>query len=303
MVELLSLIRLPEITKTMLSGRFDLIDLPSEGDERDTILAEKGGAVRGIVTGSRGYVTEDLLIRLPALEHVACFTAGQDFVDIPAVEKRGIRLTNNSAALAESVADLAMGLLLAVARDIPGADAHVRAGKWPDGRYGPGGLLAARRMGIVGLGHIGQGIARRAAGFGTEIGYFGRSQKDVPYRFFDDLAAMAEWANLLVLSIPGGPQTDGIVTADILKALGPDGWFINVARGSVVDQDALITALQNGTIDRAGLDVFAREPHVPQALIGLPNVVLSPHQGSNTKEALEIRSRHLLSTLLETFGE
>ncbi len=303
MTDILTLIPLPELTRATLDGPFTLHALPAPGEGRDRMLADIGPRVRGIVTGTRGTVDAALLDRLPALRLVACFTAGQDMVDIPAVLSRGIALTNNSAALADSVADLAMGLLLAIARDIPGADAHVRAGRWPQGRYRPGALIGARRFGIVGLGNIGRGIALRLQGFGAEIGYFGRAEKpDAPWRFFGDITRMATWADVLMVAIAGGPGTDNLVSARVIEALGPKGWLVNVARASVVDQAALVSALAEGRLERAALDVFENEPHVPPELIALPNLVLSPHQGSSTDEALEVRTRHLLATLREHLG-
>ena len=302
MLDLLTLVDLPPLTQDCLKRHFRLHPVPSDEDERADLLVRIGAQSRALVTGYGGRVTDGLLASLPALEIVACFTAGQDMVDLAAAKRGGIRVTNNSAALAPSVADLAMGLLLSVARDITGADRYVREGRWAHARYGPGRLMSARRMGLIGLGRIGTGIARRAQGFGIETAYHARREKaDVPWRYFGDLSEMAQWADILMVCVPGTPETDGMVDRGILDRLGPDGWLVNVSRGSIVDQDALVEALRAGRIERAGLDVFADEPHVPKALAELPNVVLSPHQGSNTIEALQVRSEHLLLTLMEHF--
>jgi lactate dehydrogenase-like 2-hydroxyacid dehydrogenase len=302
MIDVLALIRPFPPTDELLDATFNMHMLPKEQPERDEMLDRVGSKVRALVTGTNGFVDDALLARLPALEIIACFSAGMDPIDLDAVHRRNLKVFNNSEALLDTVADLAMGLLLALARDIPGADAHVREGKWLERRYRPGHLLRGRRMGIVGLGNIGRGIARRAEPFGIEIGYNGPNPKDVPYRYFADLMAMAEWADILMLSLPGGPETNGLVTAEILDALGPQGWLVNVARGSVVDEAALVRAIVEKRIGGAALDVFAKEPQVPQALIDSDRVILSPHQGSSSVEVLPIRAELTVGTLRRHFG-
>jgi lactate dehydrogenase-like 2-hydroxyacid dehydrogenase len=302
MIELLALIKVPSPAAEAIAAHYTVHQLPEPGPEREAMLAEVGPRIRGIVTGTRGFVREDLLERLPALEIVACYTAGVDPIDVEAVKRRGIALFNNSAALNDTVADFALALLLGVARDITGGDAHVRANAWPKGRYRPGNLLRGRKTGIVGLGGIGSAIAQRCVGFGMDLAYFGPRPKDVPYRYEPDLLALANWADTLILSCPGGPETVNLVNADVLKALGPQGWLINVARGSVVDETALIAALENGTLERAGLDVFANEPNVPAELMALDRVLLSPHQGSSSVEVLPLRAEIILGQLRDHFG-
>lgn len=273
------------------------------GPERDRQLAEIGARIRGIFTGTGGIVDAAMLERLPNLEIISCYSAGLDPIDVEAAEARGVIVRNNSPALADSVAELGMALLMAVARDVIGADAYVRAGKWLEKRYRQGHLLRGRKMGIVGLGHIGSSVARRAEAFGMEIGYHGRHrQPDKPQRYFASLAEMAEWAEVLMLTCPGGPETHHIVNAGILRALGPEGWVINLARGTVIDEAAMVELLEKGELGAAGLDVFENEPVVPEALLRSGRVVLSPHQGSATVEITPHRVKYFVDTLVEHFA-
>lgn len=235
---------------------------------------------RAIVGGGMSRVDAALLDRLPALEIIAIHGVGHDGVDLDAAKARGVRVTTTPDVLTEDVADLALALMLAVQRRIAVNDRIVRDGGWkvPLARRASG-----RRIGIFGLGRIGSAIARRALPFSSEILYTARSAKpDLPYRFVPDLTALAEASDVLIVAAPGGSDTDGAVDRAVLEALGPEGVLVNIARGSLVDQDALIDALQAGRIAGAGLDVFADEPDVPLALRALDQVVLSPHQGSAT---------------------
>jgi lactate dehydrogenase-like 2-hydroxyacid dehydrogenase len=270
---------------------------------RETVLAEHGPQIRAIMTGTGGTVDEATLARAPNVEVITVFSAGLDMIDLEATAKRNIVVKGNSPAMADAVGEMAMALLMALARDIPGADAYVRAGGWLTKRYHQGHLLRGRKMGIVGLGHIGSSVARRAEAFGIEIGYTGRHrQADKPYRYFADIKALAEWADTLVLTCPGNDETFHLVDADVMKALGPTGYVINVARGTVVDEAALIAALADGTIAGAALDVFENEPKVPQALLESRKVILSPHQGSSTLEITPHRIAYFVGALTEHFG-
>jgi lactate dehydrogenase-like 2-hydroxyacid dehydrogenase len=219
--------------------------------------------------------------RLPALEIVAIHGVGHDRLDLDALAARGVRVTTTPGVLTEDVADQAIALMLAVQRRIVTNDALVRGGGWaaPLGRRASG-----RRIGIFGLGQIGHAIALRAAPFASELLYSARSEKPVPWRFVPDIAALAEASDVLILAAPGGAETQKIVDAAVLDRLGPGGVLVNIARGSLVDEDALIAALAEGRIAGAGLDVFAEEPRVPEALRALDNAVLAPHQGSATEE-------------------
>jgi lactate dehydrogenase-like 2-hydroxyacid dehydrogenase len=206
-------------------------------------------------------------------------------VDVPAAIEHGIPVTHTPDVLTDDVADLAMGLVLSVGRTIPQADKFVRAGQWPNGPIALARKVSGARMGIVGMGRIGKAIAKRASGFGMSIAYTARTEKpDSGYRFFASAAALAAQVDFLVVITPGGAGTHHLINAEVLKALGARGFLINVARGSVVDEQALIEALQNGTIAGAGLDVFANEPQVPEAFWSMGNVVLTPHMASATTE-------------------
>jgi lactate dehydrogenase-like 2-hydroxyacid dehydrogenase len=203
----------------------------------------------------------------------------------------------------DDVAELGMTLLMALARDVVGADAYVRRGDWRTARYRPGHLLRDRKIGIVGLGQIGRSVAKRAAAFGMEIGYHGRhEQKSQPYRYFPRLLDMAEWAEVLMLTCPGGKETFHLVDAAVLAALGADGWVVNVARGTVIDDAAMIAALEDGSLSGAGLDVFENEPEVPQALLDSSKVVLMPHQGSATVEITPYRVAHFVGAVVDHFA-
>jgi hydroxypyruvate reductase len=225
------------------------------------------------------------MARQPGLKFIAVFGAGYDRVDTAAAKSRGIALANTPAVTDICVADMAMALLLATSRQICIGDRHVRAGRWPQGRLPLATRFSGRRLGIFGLGGIGTAIARRAAGFDIEIGYHNRRRRgDVPYRYFEDLAALADWADYLVVACPASPETHRRVDAAVLAALGPAGILVNIARGAIVDEDALVEALEKRTIAGAGLDVFAEEPKVPPRLFALDNVVLAPHVAGSTHE-------------------
>jgi lactate dehydrogenase-like 2-hydroxyacid dehydrogenase len=230
-------------------------------------------------------VPGSLLRQLPQAKVVSVFGVGYDGVDVTSAVELGLPVTHTPGVLSDDVADLAMGLVLAVGRQIARADQFVRAGRWPQGPLALGRKVSGARMGIVGMGRIGQAIAHRAQAFGMSIAYTTRTVKtDLPYRYVADATALARESDFLVVITPGGAGTRHLINAQVLQALGPNGFLINVARGSVVDEQALIEALQNGTIAGAGLDVFADEPRVPEALWTMPHVVLTPHMASATTQ-------------------
>lgn len=275
---------------TALSERFVVHQLRDHADP-DAFLATVAPRIRGLAASSlAGRIGSDWFDRLPALEIVANFGVGYDGIDANAAAERGIVVTNTPGVLDEEVADLTLGLLLATLRRIPQADRHVRTGAWAQGPFPLSPTLRGRRIGILGLGAIGKAVARRLEAFGVEIAYHGRSrQSDIGYEYHATPVALAGACDVLIAIVPGGQGTQHLVDAAVLAALGSDGIFINVARGSVVDQDALIAALQDGTILAAGLDVYADEPNVPESLRALPNTVLLPHIGSasqHTREAM-----------------
>ena len=239
--------------------------------------------VRAIAASGESKVTRELIAQLPALEIISVFGVGYDGIDVAAARERGIAVTHTPNVLNDEVADLALGLMLAVARRIPQADRYVREGKWPAGPIPLARKVSGARLGIVGLGRIGMAIARRAAAFEMSIAYTARSEKPAcGYRFFPSAAALAAEVDFLVVITPGGAGTRKLIDAAVLHALGKKGYLVNVARGSVVDEAALVEALQSGTIAGAGLDVFENEPNVPAELFSLDNVVLTPHVGSAT---------------------
>jgi lactate dehydrogenase-like 2-hydroxyacid dehydrogenase len=276
-----------------------------EQEDKPAFLARVGPQIRGVATSTLfGRVDDRLFAQLPALEIVSSFGVGYDNVDAAAAARRGIVVTNTPGVLDEEVADLTLGLLLATLRRIPQADRYVREGRWPQGNFPLSPTLRGRRIGIVGLGAIGKAIARRLDGFGVEIAYHGRSQQaGIAYDFHATLIGLAQACDVLIAIVPGGAGTKHLIDGDVLAALGPDGVLINVARGSVVDEAALVQALQSGTILAAGLDVFEQEPRVPDALIALPNVVLLPHIGSASRHTRAAMGQLLVDNLVAWFAD
>lgn len=255
--------------------------------------------IRGLAVGfSHLPINGEFMARFPALEIVASFGVGYDHVDAKWAGAHGLIVTNTPDVLNEEVADTAMGLLLSTVRQLPQAERHVRSGAWLKGSFPLTTTLRGRTMGIVGLGRIGKAIASRAEAFGIKVAYHGRSQqKDVAYPYFASLKDMAAAVDILMVITPGGAETKNLINAEILQALGPNGILINVARGSVVDEPALIEALQKGTILTAGLDVFADEPRVPQALIDMDHIVLFPHVGSASQHTRDAMAQLVVDNL------
>ena len=254
-----------------------------EAKEPEALLAELSPRLRAIAAGGgHARLEPSLLARFPKLEIVSSFGVGYDHIDAKWAGAQGITITNTPDVLTEEVADTALGLLLCTVREFPQAERYLRAGKWEKGDYPlTKGTLRDRTVGIVGLGRIGKAIARRLEAFGVPVVYYGRrKQADVSHKYYSDLTEMARDVDTLMIVTPGGPETKNLVNAQVLDALGPNGIVINVARGSVVDEPALIKALKEKKIFSAGLDVFATEPKVPPELLAMDNVVLFPHLGS-----------------------
>lgn len=266
------------------AGPFDVKRL-HDAKDREAFIAEIGPSVRAVVTGGHtGVKTDDaLMARLPNLKIIANFGVGYDSVDVAAAARRGIVITNTPDVLTEEVADTSIGLMIMTVRELSAAERYLRQGRWAkegDYRLTPASLRN-RKLGIAGMGRIGQAIARRAAAFDMPISYFARSKRpELSFTFFGDLVEMARAVDILMVITPGGPATRNLIDAKVLAALGPNGILINMARGSVVDEAALIAALRNGTIMAAGLDVFMNEPNINPELMTLPNTVLLPHVGS-----------------------
>ena len=274
-----------------------------EAQDKEALLAEVGPRCVGIATNGHAALTEDHLAHLPKVEIVACSSAGFESIDADALRARGIAFTNTSAALLDDVADTALMLMLAARRQLVRAHAYVASGDW--GRKGMYPLMSATRgkkVGIVGLGQIGQAIARRFEPLGLEIGYTSRSPKTVSHRYFPALLDLADWADILVVVVPGGPETDGMIDRAVLEALGAKGTLVNVARGSVVDEPALLEALATGKLGSAGLDVFRNEPHVDASLTALPNVTLYPHHASGTEETRDAMAQLVVDNLAAHFA-
>jgi hydroxypyruvate reductase len=241
--------------------------------------------VTAIVTDGHFGASTRLIESLPKLQLIVNDNVGVDEIDLAAAQRRGIRITTTTGAETDDVADMALALLLAVSRRIVVGDGYVRGGGWGREPFVAGRRVASRRVGILGLGHIGQAVAKRLLGFDMWIAYTDLHEEAVPYHYFADLATLAHNVQVLIVTAPGGPSTHGIVNRQVLEALGPDGILINVGRGSVVDQPALVDVLSSGRIAGAGLDVFADEPHVPEELKAMTNVVLEPHQAGATVES------------------
>jgi len=256
------------------------------------------GRVKALVGGGESKIDAGYMALFPALQMISVCGVGYDGIDVAAAKKRGIMVTHTPDVLNDDVADLALGLLLAVARKIPAADKFTRNADWLDGPFQLTRKLTGAKLGMVGMGRIGQAIAKRAAAFDMDIAYTSRNPRtDVSYRYVATPTALAAEVDFLVIITPGGAGTKNLINADVLKALGPQGFLVNVARGSVVDQAALIEALQKKMIAGAGLDVFVDEPNVPAELRKLDNVVLTPHIASGTVETRKAMSALALANL------
>jgi hydroxypyruvate reductase len=300
--EVLELIDVHPGTTARLDEAYVLHRLWQARDQQ-SFVAEMAPGVRAAVTNGIVGMKGELIEALPALEIIGVFGVGVDAVDLATARARGVRVTNTPEVLTEGVAELGIALLLALARRIPFNDRFVRAGRWPEeGDPALASSLAGRRLGIVGLGRIGRRVAELAEAFGMAACYTGpRRKDDVAWRYYDDLVGMARDVDCLMITCKGGAETAGLIGRAVIEALGPEGWLINISRGSVVDEPALVDALVSGRLGAAGLDVFAREPRVPEALLGLDNVVLQPHQGSASEETRAAMGRLVLDNLAAHF--
>ncbi len=292
----------PEMAR--LEERFNVVRLYNEPDPEATLQTVRTDVV-GIVSAATGKgVRRTLMEAMPNLEIISQFGVGTDNIDLEAASERKIAVTNTPDVLTDDTADVAVSLVLALSRRICEADMFVRVGKWSSGaRFPLGVTLKGKTAGIVGLGRIGKAIAKRLVAFDMRIAYHGRKQKaDLAWPYYADLEKLAEVSDYLICAVPGGPDTYHMVNERVLSALGPKGYFVNIARGSIVDQDTLVSALTNQTIAGAGLDVYANEPQVPDALKGMDNVVLLPHIGSATVETRTIMGEIVLANLEAHFS-
>ena len=294
--KLLQLCTLLPSTHDKLAAHYEVHQWPAEAAREDW-LRENAQGVRAVVTGGHLGITNELIDRLPELGIVAINGVGYDRVDLDHARAAGVRVTNTPDVLTDDVADLAIALMLNTMRRLPAADRHVRDGLWPHGPQALTRRASGRRYGIVGLGRIGHAIAERLAGFGGRIAYSGPNRKPVDHDYHADVAALAAKSDVLFVATAASAATRALIDRAVLDALGPEGVLINVARGSVIDEDALVAALVEGRLGGAGLDVFADEPHVPEALLGLENVVLAPHVGSATRETREAMGNLMLDNL------
>jgi lactate dehydrogenase-like 2-hydroxyacid dehydrogenase len=267
-----------------LRERYVLHELHAQTD-KDAFLNEHGGEMRAVVGLAGSVYDEETLDRLPKLEIIAVHGVGYDAVPLDYCRKRKLRVTNTPDVLTEDVADIALALMLMTSRGLVEANRYLHAGHWKKGQFKLTTKPGGKRAGIYGHARIGKAIAWRLAHLEKEIGYQGRTlQSCEPFDYFESLVELAEWCDFLIAACPGGPETRNAVNAKVLTALGPQGTLINVARGSVVDEPALVDALERGAIKAAGLDVFADEPRVTMKLRKMPQVVLLPHVGSGTVE-------------------
>ncbi|MEO9825173.1 MAG: 2-hydroxyacid dehydrogenase [Paracoccaceae bacterium] len=271
---------LPQV-RARIATLYDVIDLPSDGVA--DFLAKEGAGIVAVATFSG--IKPEVMAALPDLKVISSFGVGYDSIDAQEAARRGILVGHTPDVLNDEVADTTIMLWLAASKQLIPGDAWARSGMWEEkGNYPLTKSVRGRTVGILGLGRIGQTIAEMATMFDATIVYHTRSKKDVPYTYYADLVEMAHACDVLVVITPGGAATKHLVNAEVMDALGPEGILINVARGSVVDEVAMISALQDGRLGAAGLDVFEGEPHIPDALKALNNTVLAPHIGSATVE-------------------
>jgi lactate dehydrogenase-like 2-hydroxyacid dehydrogenase len=287
----------PSLAKAV-GTKYKALQLPNDAT-RTAFLAEHGASITAIVDGGPPGVDADLIRELPHLGAIVHHGAGYDTIDVDVARRLGIGVSNTPDVLNDTVADTAVGLMLATMRGLCSADSFVRSGRWPlDGGYPLGRDLSGSQVGILGLGRIGLTIARRLIGFGCAIAYHSRRQvPGTPFRYAASPVELAESVDVLVVATVGGPGTKHLVNRAVLEALGPYGYLINIARGSVVDQDALVEMLVARRLAGAGLDVFADEPYVPTELCGLDNVVLLPHIGGATVRSLSMMRELVLQNL------
>ena len=280
--------RFPKALMVRIGQRFELLDAAGK-PPAEVFAGDELAGIRAMITAGGTPLRPGVMDTLPSLQAIICYGTGYDGVDLAAAKQRGIAVGHSPAANAAAVADLAVTLMLAVTRRLIPADEFVRNGSWAASKPSP--LLRAlpgnpgRRVGVYGMGEIGRKIAARLSAFETEVGYFSRSRHDLPYRYFESLEALSEWCGVLMIAVRASRDTHHVVNADILQKLGSDGYVVNIARGSVIDEAALVAALKDNVIAGAGLDVFEKEPHAPDALTAFPNVVLTPHVGGHTLES------------------
>lgn len=298
-IDLLQTQKLLDTCEAGLAERYTVHKL-HEAKDREAFLAEVAPRIRAIAGGN---VDAALMDRLPKLEIIANMGVGYDSIDTDAAKARNIRVTNTPDVLNDAVAEIAIVLMMALSRQVPQADRFVREGRWEQGQYPFTSELRGKTVGILGLGRIGKEIAARAQALKMRIVYHGRHRQPTePHVYYEDLEAMARDSDWLVIVAPGSASTRGIVSRKVLEALGPEGRLVNVARGSLIDEQAMIELLETGGLGGAGLDVFADEPHVPERLRRLDNVVLTPHYASATRTTRDAMGALVLKNLEAWFA-
>lgn len=301
-IELILTTRIPSPAQEMLEKEYVCHKL-YEAQDREAFLKSVGPRIRGIASFAQGGVDAALIEALPGLEIISHYGDGTERIDLAAAKKRGVVVANVVGLVDNCVADTVMALMLNVMRRYPQAEAFVRSGKWtaPD-TFPPAASLGGKTVGILGLGGVGSAVAKRAVCFGMKIRYHNRSKKPVDYPYDPDVVTLAANSDLLVIAVPGGPQTSKLVSAAVLDALGPRGYVINTARGSVIDEPVLIRYLQEKKIAGAGLDTFENEPHIDPQFLELDNVVLYPHVGTYTIETRTAMAHRQLENLRRHFA-
>ncbi len=274
-----------------------------ETKDRDAMIAGVADRITAVASSNSGGIDGATMAKLPKLKTISHFGVGYDTVDMDAAKKRGIAVTNTPDVLTDDVADIAIGLLLATVRRIPQGDRYVREGKWLKGAMALTDTIQGKSLGVIGVGRIGRAIAKRAEAFNLKVSYQGPNKKsDVSWPYYPDLVALAKDVDFLVAACPGGEATRGIVSRAVIDALGPKGVFVNISRGTVADEVALLEALQQGRLGGAGLDVFVDEPRVPEGFFALENVVLQPHVGSASHQTRTAMGQLVIDNLAAHFA-
>ncbi|MET4231618.1 2-hydroxyacid dehydrogenase [Bradyrhizobium sp. 482_C4_N1_1] len=297
--------RFPKTMIARFAERFELLDTGGK-PAREVFSADELGGIRAMLTAGGSPLEAEAMDLFPKLGAIVCYGTGYDGVDLKAAATRNIAVGHSPGANAASVADIAMTLMLATTRRILVADQYVRSGDWAGSKQSPmmrpQAGMPGRRIGVYGMGEIGRKIAARCAAFESEVGYFSRTKYDLPYQYFPTLEALADWCSVLMIAVRAGAETQHVVNADILGRLGEHGYVVNISRGSVIDEKALVAALTDRTIAGAGLDVFEKEPHAPDALTALSNVVFAPHIGGHTLESHVAMQNCVLANLTAFFA-
>ena len=301
----------PEILMMGAYPQWDMEDLEEsyqvhkvwQAQDSESFIASHAESVRAIATRGELGASADLMKKLPKLEIVSCYGVGTDAIDLTHAKASGIRVTNTPDVLTGDVADIGIGLALSIARRIPDAHAYVHSGNWSRANMGLVTRFFGKKVGIAGMGRVGVATARRASGFDCDIRYFDVAKRDdLPWTFEPDLVALARWSDFLIVTLAGGPSTFGVVNAAVFEALGPEGYLVNISRGTTVDEPSLLDALEKRTIKGAGLDVFRNEPGIDRRFLALDNVVLQPHHASGTVETRKAMGQLVRDNLAAHFA-